>query len=63
MRQHCNKHDFCIKIEITVFYGDLYTKESLDWIIECDRVKEHLGFSEEKMVKLVAYNMKCGASS
>lgn len=54
----CNTHKFYIQIEIPAFNGDLDIKEFHDWITEYDKVNEYLGFSEENIVKLVAYNLK-----
>lgn len=55
--------DYRHKVNLPIFKRQLHIKHFLDWIVEIERFFEYMKILEEKKVKLVAYELKGGASA
>ncbi|CAN0838647.1 hypothetical protein LINGRAHAP2_LOCUS2269 [Linum grandiflorum] len=53
-----NRNDYCVKVNIPLFYGTMRVDEFLDWLVDVDRFFDLMGVPENKQVKMVANRLK-----
>jgi len=55
-------NEFCLRVDILSFNEDLDIMEFFVWVAKCNRLEKHMTISNERMMKLVSYKLKSGAS-
>lgn len=61
-QQGHRQNDYRIQADIPSFHGNLSIEDFLDWIAEVERAFDAMDTPPDKMVKLIAYKLKGGAS-
>ena len=51
-------NEFCLWVGIPSFKRYFHVEKFFDWTVECDRLKDYINVSEERMMKLVAIQIK-----